>query len=626
MKKIKALSLLTLPLIATGIGIPILKISNNKDVSVQKKVKSTDEEIVKKGNIKDLALGNTHSNVIITDTLGHDQLYAWGDNSSGQLGIGTVGEYEILPQKVEYFPPDIELKNVESGRKNSAVVVENNLGEESLYVWGLNDKGQLGIGNTKDQSIPVENTYLPLGWKVKDLALSPGNFGGAVVTDLWNVDHLYMWGNNSSGQIGTGEVGVTEYKTPQEIEILPEYNEIKNLEVGNDFASVIIEDNLGKDRIFMWGGNSKGQLGIGNQENQTKPLEITNIFPSFSSIIDMELAFSFSSIALVDETGKNELYVWGNNSTGQIGVGGEADNSSYYSTPQKIASFSDGQEIKDISMGGSGSSMVITNLTGEDEIYTWGHNNWGQLGYDEPLYVTSPKKVEFSLEGELISFVESYDYSSIIMRDEFGQDHLYMLGNNSSGKFGNGETSSEINDSPVETDIFSASDSSSSTTFIDRKTNTKFSFQINLSNESGFDPELVGIYNSKGVIVGETELKEKKTKSVESYVFNSRIVDLENTINEKVYWSMDGGETLNLISEESFVIIDDNNVILYSLIGVIGIILLLLVLLLIVLILTRDKDDDLYLEVETKKESRKTKKQLKESQNEMNSILDSFKN
>ncbi len=632
MKKIKTLSLLTLPFVFIGTGVAVSKISdNNQDISMQKQVKSTNE-IINNGYIKDLALGMNHSGAIITDAAGYDHLYTWGNNSVGQLGNGATGGQASTPQEITNFPKGTTLKNLEMGVEDSAIVVTDSLGYDHLYVWGEGSYGRLGINSDNDRNVPVENTYLPVNSQIKNLSLGEGYHSGAVITDSLGNDSLYMWGRNNNGQVGNGGSLSTIYRTPQKIS-LPSNNKITDFDLGQYHSSVVLEDTLGNEHLYVWGLGVNGQLGFSTSSYQIKPVEISDKLPSYTSIKDMELGNNFSSVITTDSLGNDHLYTWGSNATGQLGIGDS--NTNIMKSPVEVVALPSNQEFNSLSMSGSGSSVITTDSSGNDHLYTWGHNNWGQLGYASPddknPYIYSPREVEFPIEGELVSFQTSYDDSAMIMKDELGHEHLYMWGVNTFGKFGNGTISEADHNTPTEINILDNNESIT-TTFIERSSDTEFTFELSVPTEMGFDSNLVSIYNSKGVEIGEANLSENNSKSLSIYTYNAKITDLDNSLNDKVYWSIDGGESLNLISSESFTIPDNNsNAIIYSSIGIAGIILLIVIIVIVVLLLSRDndkekqQDQNLYGEDNRNKNSKKSKKQQKEEQkNKQNDILDAF--
>ena len=84
------------------------------------------------------------------------ELYGWGYNANGQLGNGTTTNYGT-PQKVS-LPSGIKPRPLPSGATHSLAVGSNG----KLYAWGNNTNGQLGNGTTNASTTPVV-VSLPAG-------------------------------------------------------------------------------------------------------------------------------------------------------------------------------------------------------------------------------------------------------------------------------------------------------------------------------------------------------------------------------------------------------------------------------------------------------------------------------
>jgi hypothetical protein len=95
-----------------------------------------------------VAAGAMHS-LVLTES---GEVYAWGDNEFGQLGLGDM-VVRLTPTKVEGLP---KVKAVAAGYDHSLVLTES--GE--VYAWGWNDYGQLGLGDTEDRLTPTKVTDL----------------------------------------------------------------------------------------------------------------------------------------------------------------------------------------------------------------------------------------------------------------------------------------------------------------------------------------------------------------------------------------------------------------------------------------------------------------------------------
>ncbi|GLV49276.1 hypothetical protein TJA_23770 [Thermus sp. LT1-2-5] len=103
--------------------------------------------------IRSVAAGGTHNLAI--DEGG--QVWAWGSDDHGQLGQGQPGGFSAIPVRVKGPGCNGVLGNalvVKAGYDYSLAIVQEG-SRLALYAWGLNDRGQLGKGDTLDASCPV---------------------------------------------------------------------------------------------------------------------------------------------------------------------------------------------------------------------------------------------------------------------------------------------------------------------------------------------------------------------------------------------------------------------------------------------------------------------------------------
>ena len=269
-----------------------------------------------------LSLGDYHSGVIAQD----GSLYMWGVNDFGQIGDGTT--------KNRYKPTKIldHVVSVSLGDYYSGAITQDG----SLYMWGSNVYGQIGDGTTEDRYKPT---------KILDhvIAVSLGYFhSGAITQD----GSLYMWGSNDSGQIGDGTTE-DRYKPTK---ILDHVIAV-SLQTGNSGA--ITQDGS----LYMWGSNVYGEIGDGTEEDRYKP----------TKILDHVIAVSLGDDHSGAITQDGSLYMWGRNYYGEIGDGTEEDRYK----PTKIL-----DHVIAVSLG-VGHSGAITQ---DGSLYMWGWNSDGQIG------------------------------------------------------------------------------------------------------------------------------------------------------------------------------------------------------------------------------------------------------
>lgn len=339
------------------------------------------------GEMEQLSLGNEFSLIVIDNSL-----YMWGNNEFGQLGLGDTKDKNV-PTKVTGLP-DGEIQQISLGSNHSAALVKE--GEDNhLYIWGHNDYGQLGMSSEdyNDRLVPTEVTKLPEGGEIKQISLGE-NFTTAVVNaelknaqdEMIKKDWVFTWGSNRYGQSGTGNF-INQFSVPQRIYDLPDTIKIvKQISAGKDYVVAILNDGS-SDRIFSWGHNELGQLGLGTYSVDPYDLDISKPQEIHSFWNQVkQVSSGYDSTSAIID---NKLYTWGHNDLSQLGLGeGSLEK---YNSPQKVNGLPDG-EIKQISLGDSNHSIINTTIDGADDTYVYGSNNLGQLGIGtDEQKIDSPK-------------------------------------------------------------------------------------------------------------------------------------------------------------------------------------------------------------------------------------------
>ena len=172
--------------------------------------------------------------------------------------------------------------------------------------------------------------------------------------------------------------------------------------------------------VYAWGNNGYGQLGIENTEYQSTPVKI-------DGVTNVEKIYvNDDSASVYAKTIKGEVYTWGKNNSGQLGIGNTEDQSS----PVKIEGLANVKEIY-VNNYYLGSAYAKT-ITGE--VYAWGNNYMGQLGIGNTKDQSRPVKIEGLTNVEEI-YAENY---SVYAKTTIGE--VYVWGNNGDGQLGIGNT------------------------------------------------------------------------------------------------------------------------------------------------------------------------------------------
>ncbi|XP_003383757.1 PREDICTED: RCC1 and BTB domain-containing protein 1-like [Amphimedon queenslandica] len=192
-------------------------------------------------------------------------------------------------------------------------------------------------------------------------------------------NELYAIGTNGNCCLGLG-TPITPGFTPKRIESLKGLN-ISSIAYGSDpHVLALTEDGT----IYAWGANGYGQLGRGStsvHSNLPKPVN-----HALGGVIVSKVACGgFHSLAL---SNKGDVYSWGFNNCGQLGCG---DTTSRYN-PNRVTGLLDGKTCIHVTCNHTSSFA----LTGEGEILSWGQNGSGQLGIGSTLQQLQPVNVQIN--------------------------------------------------------------------------------------------------------------------------------------------------------------------------------------------------------------------------------------
>ncbi len=292
-----------------------------------------------------VSAGSLHSLILKND----GSVWASGDNSAGELGNGTTTPSSTPVQVLAPSGQSGFLSNIISvaADGNDSFAVDN---QGNVWAWGSNGNGQLGVGNTTNESLPTQ---------------VPGITGAvAVVTSqshalvLTNTGTVYGWGANTSGQVGNGAMTAWETKPVQVMASASQpLSGIVALSAGANHTAAI-DDN---GNVWTWGANTTGQLGNGDTSGtaQAYPVQLSGV----SGVVTVA-AGATNSYAL--ESNGN-VYAWGDNSIGELGNG--TMSTTFSATPARISGLG--------AMVNLGNQLAVDS---SDNVWAWGDNTSGRLG------------------------------------------------------------------------------------------------------------------------------------------------------------------------------------------------------------------------------------------------------
>jgi len=218
---------------------------------------------------------------------------SWGYNVDGQRGDGTTGVPSDSIGTVT-LPAGRTARQVAAGGLQALVLLDN--GE--VHAWGLNDVGQLGVGDSLSRTAPTKVT-LPR----PAIAVTAGRqFSLALLDD----GRVFAWGANDLGQLGNNSREVS--LLPVQVSVL---TDVVQIAAGNSHALALRADGS----VWAWGANVSGQLGDGSFKPSRVP-----VATGLTQIARIRAGGGVSA-AISRRLG---LYLWGENADGQLGLGAGA--------------------------------------------------------------------------------------------------------------------------------------------------------------------------------------------------------------------------------------------------------------------------------------------------------------
>lgn len=204
--------------------------------------------------IKSISTGCNHSLAVSTS----GKVYAWGDNSLGQLGDGTT-----KPRKkpvTVHLPAGTVATGVSAGCSFSFALTD-----KGMFGWGSNASGQLGLAPATSVTTPTPVVFLFRG-------AGPGTitqlFAGCEFTvALFSKGAVLAWGDDLDGQLGDGG-NMASYK-PVTVQI-PPGDKVHSISAG-------CEDGYAQTtagHVYAWGAGISGELGNGGNANSGTPVQV----------------------------------------------------------------------------------------------------------------------------------------------------------------------------------------------------------------------------------------------------------------------------------------------------------------------------------------------------------------
>lgn len=335
---------------------------------------------------------NSHSLALTKD----GEIYGWGYNYYGQLAQGTTKSTARVttPTKISTSYFDGKITAIAAGYNFSMAITENG----TLYTWGINTYGELGIGSTKDQGTPQK-----ISMSEKVTAISAGWESAMVLTESGKV---YVCGYGGYGEMGNGKYTVYNKSF---IEVSGVYNSKDPVvQISNDGYHMLAMTESGT--LWSWGKGDRGELGNGARSHKNTPQNITSLVPLKSGESIVQIDAGFEDMAVLTSTGR--LLACGTTMYGNLGDGGKFKYSGQETTLIQIDS---APEVTGNIVNGGAGYYKRSVIADDGALYVTGNNWYGTLGttaIEHKLYGITTVYTEVTFPFESTYTTVTFDKNS----------------------------------------------------------------------------------------------------------------------------------------------------------------------------------------------------------------------
>ena len=293
------------------------------------------------------------------------ELWAWGENGQGSLGLNNITTYSS--------PIQVGTDTNWSVLNNSGSEAQAGAGIKSdgtLWMWGRNQYGALGLNDRANRSSP---TQIPGTWLVPNDDVPYNDRTGSIqvrndgTLAVKSDGTLWSWGYSNFGQLGDSQNNV-DYSSPVQVGTDTTWKHVTGGDGGNGVAGLKTDGTL-----WVWGRNQNGSLGLGSlNEHRSSPTQLPG-----TTWFGITMQAQTTQAIKTDGT----LWVWGGNNVGQLGLN---NTTSHYSPVQMPGTWRNcGCTVADSQLA----------LKTDGTLWAWGRNENGELGVNNRTNYSSPIQI-----------------------------------------------------------------------------------------------------------------------------------------------------------------------------------------------------------------------------------------
>ena len=299
----------------------------------------------------ELATGSRLACALTTQADGR-KVYCWGSTYYGAVGNGVAASGQVNYPNLVVDGSDGFVNSgvsaIDAGGGNACAIKDG-----SVYCWGLNESGQLGDGLTATKSEPVKvgagvsgATPLFVNSDVTRIAV-----GSGVICAVRTIpgsgsgtgDHLYCWGMNNQGQLGTLESSTTTTCLMMSQSFKCEKKPVlvtATADLPNNGTEAITDVSIGSGtgcaisggQVVCWGIQNRGNLGRAGTSDSTSYLAgAVTASDGFANTTGVTaVSIGRESVCAIEA---QQVYCWGSNDLGTVGIGTSSNSET---SPKKV--------------------------------------------------------------------------------------------------------------------------------------------------------------------------------------------------------------------------------------------------------------------------------------------------
>nr|XP_026484631.1 probable E3 ubiquitin-protein ligase HERC2 isoform X1 [Vanessa tameamea] len=343
------------------------------------------------------------------------KVYVWGLNDKDQLG-GVKGS----KVKVPVFSPVLSALrplHIAGGSKTLFIVSHDG----KLYVCGEGTNGRLGLGHSNNVSTPRANPYLSHVLVRRVAVHSGGKHALALTAD----GKVYSWGEGEDGKLGHGNRITLE--APRLIESLAG-ERVVGIACGSAHSACV----TARGHLYTWGLGEYGRLGHGDDTTQLLP----KMIEALASFRVIQVACGSRDAQTLALTACGKVFSWGDGDFGKLGRGG-SDGCAVPMNIERLNTLG----VVQVECG----AQFSLALTRDGEVWTWGKGDYFRLGHGCDSHVRRPTIVEALRDRRVIHVAVGALHCLAVTSD----NQVWAWGDNDHGQQGNGTTCVNRRPAPV---------------------------------------------------------------------------------------------------------------------------------------------------------------------------------